>query len=305
MLSCAVCFFSFANNMTEFPQNTARRYTLTIACPDRVGIVAAVSGFLTTHQGWIVEANHHSDHAANWFFMRHEILADSLPFHLAEFRERFAPIADEFSMQWKITDSARKKRVVILVSKQDHCLYDLLYRWKSQDFPFDIPCVISNHNDLRGFVEWHGIPYFHVPVKADQKSSAYAEIERIFAEHAGDVMVLARYMQILSPDLCTRYHGQIINIHHSFLPSFVGAKPYHQAHARGVKLIGATCHYVTSELDAGPIIEQDVIRIDHSDSIEDMVRYGKDIEKAVLARGLKYHVEDRVLIHGNKTVVFK
>ena len=165
--------------------------------------------------------------------------------------------------------------------------------------------MISNHDALRGFVEWHGIPFHHVPVNKDNKASAYAEIRRIFDDVRGDTMVLARYMQILSPEMCAAYPGRILNIHHSFLPSFVGAKPYHQAYTRGVKLIGATCHYVTSELDQGPIIEQDVIRIDHSDSVDDMVRYGKDIEKAVLARGLRYHLEDRVLVHGNKTVVFR
>ncbi len=208
-------------------------------------------------------------------------------------------------MKWKISDSAVKKRVVILVSKQEHCLYDLLARWRAQELEIEIPCVISNHETFRGFVEWHGIPFHHVPITPDTKQSAYAEIQRLFDEVKGDVMVLARYMQIIPPDLCERNLGKIINIHHSFLPSFMGARPYHQAYAKGVKLIGATCHYVTADLDQGPIIEQDVIRIDHSDSVEDMVRYGKDIEKAVLARGLRYHLEDRALIHRNKTIVFR
>ena len=282
-----------------------RRYTLTISCPDRVGIVAAVSAFIAGHRGWILEANHHSDHASLRFFMRHEILAESLPFGLEEFRARFAPIAGDFAMRWAIADSAVKKRVVILVSRQDHCLYDLLHRWRSQDFPFDIPCVVSNHEDLRGFVEWHGIPYFHVPVSRDDKDSAFRRVLEFYREHRGDTMVLARYMQILPPWLCEELPGRIINIHHSFLPSFAGARPYHQAFERGVKLIGATCHYVTADLDAGPIIEQDVIRIDHGDSVEDLVRYGRDIEKAVLARGVRCHVEDRVLLHGQRTVVFK
>jgi len=195
--------------------------------------------------------------------------------------------------------------VVILVSRQDHCLYDLLHRWRSQDFPFDIPCVISNHEDLRGFVEWHGIPYFHVPVARDGRDQAFRRVLELYRGHRGDTMVLARYMQILPPWLCDELPGRVINIHHSFLPSFAGARPYHQAFERGVKLIGATCHYVTAELDAGPIIEQDVIRIDHGDSVEDLVRYGRDIEKAVLARGVRCHVEDRVLVHGQRTVVFK
>jgi formyltetrahydrofolate deformylase len=284
---------------------SSRRFTLSLSCPDRVGIVAAVSSFVAGHKGWILEANHHADELAQRFFMRQEIQADSLPFDVAGFRAAFSPIADEFGMDWRISDSGSKKRVVILVSKQEHCLYDLLARWQSKELDIEIPCVISNHDTFRGFVEWHGIPFHHVPVQADNKPAAYAEVQRLFDESHGDTMVLARYMQILSPELCRDYPGRIINIHHSFLPSFVGAKPYHQAYARGVKLIGATCHYVTEELDQGPIIEQDVIRIDHSDAPEDMVRYGKDIEKTVLARGLRYHLEDRVLTHGNKTVVFR
>jgi len=282
-----------------------RFYTLAASCPDRTGIIARVTGFIAEHRGWILESSFHSDEEARRYFMRIEVKADSLPFMLAEFRARFAPIADELEMDWKITDSAVKKRVVVLVSKQEHCLYDLLARWQSKELDIEIPCVISNHDTFKGFVEWHGIPFHHVPVTADTKSQAYAEVRRLFEESRGDTMVLARYMQILSPELCAAYPGRILNIHHSFLPSFVGAKPYHQAWQRGVKLIGATCHYVTSELDQGPIIEQDVIRIDHSDSPDDMVRYGKDIEKTVLARGLRYHLEDRVLAHGNKTVVFR
>jgi formyltetrahydrofolate deformylase len=282
-----------------------RFYTLTVSCPDRVGIVARVSGFIAQHGGWILETNLHADREAKRYFMRIEVKADSLPFLLAEFRDRFRPIAEDFQMDWKITDSAVKKRVVVMVSKQEHCLYDLLARWQSKELDIEIPCVISNHQTLQGFVEWHGIPFLYVPITPDNKAAAFAEIARIFEDVRGDCMVLARYMQILSPALCASLPGRIINIHHSFLPSFVGAKPYHQAYERGVKLIGATCHYVTEELDQGPIIEQDVIRIDHSDSAEDMVRYGKDIEKTVLARGIRYHLEDRVLVHGNKTVVFR
>jgi formyltetrahydrofolate deformylase len=285
--------------------SSTRRYTLKLSCPDRVGIVASVSAFIASNQGWITEANYYSDAYARRFFMRQEILADSLPFDIEELRKRFSPIADEFGMTWSISDSARKKRVVLMVSKQEHCLYDLLSRWHAQELNIDIPCVISNHETFRGVVEWHGITFHHVPVVADNKEAAYNRVIKLFDDAAGDVMVLARYMQILSPQMCERYPGQIINIHHSFLPSFVGSKPYHQAFERGVKLIGATCHYVTSELDQGPIIEQDVIRIDHSDEPEDLVRYGKDIEKAVLARGLRYHLEDRIITHGNKTVVFR
>ena len=288
-----------------------RFYTLTASCPDRTGIIARVTGFFAEHKGWILESSFHADPGvegeAARYFMRIEVRADSLPFMLAELRERFAAVAAELQMDWQIADSAVKKRVVVLVSKQEHCLYDLLARWQSKELDIEIPCVISNHDSLKGFVEWHGIPFHHVPVSADadNKVRAFAEMRRIFEEVRGDTVVLARYMQILSPEICAAYPRRILNIHHSFLPSFVGAKPYHQAYQRGVKLIGATCHYVTADLDQGPIVEQDVIRIDHSDSPEDMVRYGKDIEKTVLARGLRYHLEDRVLVHGNKTVVFR
>jgi formyltetrahydrofolate deformylase len=282
-----------------------RFYTLSASCPDRSGIIARVTGFIAAHGGWILESSFHADDTERRYFMRIEVRADSLPFMLGEFRQRFAPVAQALEMDWQITDSAVKKRVVVLVSRQEHCLYDLLARWQAKELDIEIPCVISNHETLKGFVQWHGIPFHHVPVAPENRAQAFAEVRRLYEESRGDTMVLARYMQILPPDLCAAFPGQILNIHHSFLPSFVGAKPYHQAYARGVKLIGATCHYVTSELDQGPIIEQDVIRIDHSDAPEDMVRYGKDIEKTVLARGLRYHLEDRVLVHGHKTVVFR
>ncbi len=279
-------------------------YRLNIACPDRVGIVAAVSQFLAQYGGWIVEANHHSDVSTNWFFMRQEIAADSVTVSLAELREKFALLAAEFNMEWTLLDAAVRKRVILMVSREAHCLTNLLYRWRSSEMYFDLACVISNHDDLRSYVEWHKVPFYHIPVTPERKPAAFAEIRRLFEDHAVDSIVLARYMQILPPDLCADFSGKIINIHHSFLPSFVGAKPYHQAAQRGVKLIGATCHYVTEELDAGPIIEQDVVRISHSHSIDDMIRLGADVETLVLAKGLRYHLEDRVLIHGNKTIVF-
>jgi formyltetrahydrofolate deformylase len=283
--------------------SNTHRYTLTVSCPDRAGIIAAVSGFIAQHGGFIVEASYHTELEASRFFMRQEIRADSLPFDASEFRKRFAPLAQEFGMDWQLADSAQKKRLVILVSKQDHCLNDLLHRWRSGELQVDIPCVISNHEDLRSFVEWHGIPFVHIDMQ--DKATAFEQIAARFEQYRGDCMVLARFMQILPPALCSRFPGRIINIHHSFLPSFVGAKPYHQAYLRGVKLIGATCHYVTEELDAGPIIEQDTVRIDHGDTVDDLVRYGRDIEKTVLSRGLRYHVEDRVLVCGNKTIVFR
>ncbi|MBU1215642.1 MAG: formyltetrahydrofolate deformylase [Gammaproteobacteria bacterium] len=284
--------------------SNTHRYTLTITCPDRSGIIAAVTGFIAEHGGFITEASYHTEQDAQRFFMRQEMRADSLPFDAATFREKFKPLAGEFNMTWQLTDSANKKRLVVLVSKQDHCLDDLLHRWRSGELQVDIPCVISNHEDLRSFVEWHGIPFIHVDMSGN-KEEAFQHIAALFDQHRGDAMVLARFMQILPPWLCQRYPGRVINIHHSFLPSFVGAKPYHQAYQRGVKLIGATCHYVTDELDAGPIIEQDTVRIDHGDTPDDLVRYGRDIEKTVLARGLRYHVEDRVLVCGNKTIVFR
>lgn len=284
--------------------SSPRRYTLIISCPDRAGIIAAVSGFIAQHGGFIVEASYHTEQEAQRFFMRQEILADSLPFDAEEFRRRFAALAKEFAMSWQLSDSAQKKRLVILVSQQDHCLNDLLHRWRSGELLVDIPCVISNHEDLRSFVEWHRIPFIHIDMQ-NNKATAFEQIAALFEQHHGDCMVLARFMQILPPSLCRRFPGRIINIHHSFLPSFVGAKPYHQAYQRGVKLIGATCHYVTDELDAGPIIEQDTVRIDHGDTVDDLVRYGRDIEKTVLSRGLRYHVEDRVLVCGSKTIVFR
>ena len=282
---------------------SSRRYTLTLSCPDRVGIVAAVSNFFAQHGGWIVEASYHADAVTGKFFMRQEILADTLPFSADVLRKIYAELAQAFAMDWHLSDSEQKKRLVILVSKQDHCLNDLLHRWRSGELVVDIPCVISNHQDLRSFVEWHGIPFHYVPMS--EKEAAFTKVAELFNQYQGDTLVLARFMQILPAEMCRQFAGRVINIHHSFLPSFAGAKPYHQAFERGVKLIGATCHYVTEVLDDGPIIEQDTVRIDHGDSVEDMVRYGRDIEKTVLARGLRYHVEDRVLVCGNKTVVFK
>lgn len=279
-------------------------YRLLISCPDQVGIVAAISDFIAKYNGWITEAHQYTDPDNQWFFMRYVVKADSLPFDIEKFRKLFSPIAEKFSMNWEITDSYVKKKAVLMVSRQSHCLSELLYHWRSGDIEFDIPCVISNHDDLRSYVEWHGIPYHHVPVDPDNKQPHFDKVRQHIEEVDADAIVLARYMQIIPPELCESYPGQIINIHHSFLPSFIGARPYHQAAERGVKLIGATCHYVTSELDAGPIIEQDVIRVNHHNSTEDMVRLGKNVEKIVLTQGLRFHLEDRVLIHGNKTIVF-
>ena len=283
-----------------------RRYVLTVTCPDRIGIVAAVSGFIADHGGSVLEAAQHGDLSTGRFFLRIEMIADTLPFDREGFDRRFAPVAEEFQMTWQLTDTDVRKRVVILVSREGHCLADLLYRWQSGDLPCDIPCVVSNHQTLRPAVEAHGIAFHYVPVGREEgeREKAFAEITRRFDEAGGDVMVLARYMQILPPELCGRYPGRIVNIHHSFLPSFAGARPYHQAFERGVKLIGATCHYVTADLDDGPIIEQDTRRIDHTDTAEELMRIGRDIERTVLAQGLRWHLQDRVLLNGTRTVVF-
>ncbi len=281
-----------------------RRFVLTVTCPDRTGIVAAVTGFIASHGGWVVEAAQHGDLVTGRFFQRIEVLADTLPFGIAEFGTRFYDVARTFDLDWHVSDTEAPKQVVILVSREDHCLADLLHRWRHGELPCDIPLVISNHPDLRPLVEGHGIEFDHVPFPADGKTEAFAEIVSRFDAAHGDVMVLARFMQILPADVCARYPGRIINIHHSFLPSFAGARPYHQAFERGVKLIGATCHYVTAELDAGPIIEQDTTRIDHADTVEELLRVGRDIERSVLVRGLRWHLEDRVLLNGSRTVVF-
>ncbi len=282
------------------------RLRLIASCPERVGIVARVSTFLADRQASIMEANQYSDDRSQTFFMRSEFVIDGDKYPLSRFEEEFRPLADELGMEWRLADANRRQRVVLLVSKYDHCLAYLLHRRKVGDLGFDVPCVISNHDDLRSLVEWYGIPYHHVPVPKDTegKQAALEKTAEIIGEANPDTIVLARYMQIFPPWLCERYRHRVINIHHSFLPSFVGAKPYHQAEERGVKLIGATCHYVTEELDAGPIIEQDVARIRHSDSIKDMIRLGKDVENAVLSRGLRYHLEDRVIVNGNKTILF-
>ncbi|MBY4676663.1 formyltetrahydrofolate deformylase [Marinobacterium arenosum] len=281
-----------------------RRYRLVLSCPDRVGIVAMVSNFISSHGGSIADANQHSDPTTGWFFMRVEISAGSLPFTLEQLEEAFSPIAQSFNMSWQISDSNKPKRVVLMASREAHCLADLLYRYHEGELDCEIPCVISNHDDLRSMVEWHKIPYYHVPVDPADKQPHFDRVSELIREHQADVVVLARYMQILPADICAEYERRVINIHHSFLPSFAGAKPYHQAHERGVKLIGATCHYVTQELDAGPIIDQDVIRISHRDLPEEMVRLGRDVEKTVLSRGLRWHLEDKILVQGNKTVVF-
>ena len=288
--------------------STERRFVISLGCPDRTGIVSRVSGFLAEHGGWILEAGHHTDPTTGWFFTRQEVRADSLPFDLAELRERFADVAAELGdeAEWQIHDTSEKRRAVILVSRESHCLHDLLGRIGSGELEVDLRAVIGNHPELGPITEAHGVPFHHVPFGggATAKAEAFEQVRELVEAHDPQAIVLARFMQVLPPELCERWAGRAINIHHSFLPSFAGARPYHQAHERGVKLIGATCHYVTPELDAGPIIEQDVIRVDHTDDVPHLVRKGRDIEKLVLARGLRSHLEHRVLVHGKRTVVF-
>ena len=277
-------------------------FRLVIDCPDQTGLVAVVSKFLADHGANILEASHHTDIRLNRFFMRHEIAADSLSLNHQTFTQEFSKLATQFEMRWRLSDSAKPTRVALLASKESHCLNDVLHRWHTGELQCDIPCIIANHEQMREYAQWYDVP-FHL-INFDNKVAAFAEIETLLRTYDIDLTVLARFMQIIPDAMCKRLAGKIINIHHSFLPSFAGAKPYQQAYDRGVKLIGATCHYVTSDLDEGPIIEQEVMRISHSDAPEDMVRKGKRCEVNALANGLRYHLQDRVIIHQSKTLVF-
>jgi formyltetrahydrofolate deformylase len=279
--------------------------TLTITCPDTVGIVAAVSGFLADHDAFIEEAAQYGDLTSKRFFMRCVFSPGAKSPPRAEMEKTFNAIARRFQMIWHMYERSKRSRVVILVSKLGHCLNDLLHRYQTGTLPIDVAAVISNHTDMQSLVEWHGIPFLHLPVDQASKSAQNKELRDELERIAPDLVVLARYMQILSPDLCDSLSGRCINIHHSFLPSFKGAKPYHQAYQRGVKLIGATAHYVTTDLDEGPIIDQAVERVDHTHMPDDLVAVGRDMENVVLARAVRYHIDHRVLINGTKTVVFK
>jgi len=278
---------------------------LLLSCPDRKGIVAAVAGFIAQHGGNILHADEHGDHDSNTFLMRVEFDPAQLDLPLSDFVFQFSPIAAEFGMQWRLAPSDVRPRMAILVSKYDHCLVDLLYRHQSGELTCDIPCIVSNHPDNQPIADFYRIPFFLVPVEKQNKPAAERQILALLERHAVDLVVLARYMQILSTDFVNKYPSRIINIHHSFLPAFVGGRPYHQAFDRGVKLIGATSHYVTEALDDGPIIEQDVARVSHRDSVEDLIQKGRDLEKVVLSRAVRWHIENRILLYGNKTVVFE
>jgi len=275
-----------------------------ISCPDRKGVVAAISDFVFRHNGNILHADEHADGESNLFLMRVEFDSAEFDIDLADFSRHFTPIADKFEMQWRLARSNYRPKMIILVSKYDHCLVDLLYRHKSGELQCDIPLIISNHADNQPIADFYGVSYVTIPVPKDGKRQAEEKILGLLQQHNPDFMVLARYMQILSNEFVNQYPQRIINIHHSFLPAFVGARPYHQAFIRGVKLIGATSHYVTEVLDDGPIIEQDVVRISHRDSLDDLLQKGRDLEKVVLSRAVRWHIDNRVLLYGNKTVVF-
>jgi formyltetrahydrofolate deformylase len=278
-------------------------FILTVVCPDTIGIVAAVSGYLRDQGFFVEESNHFGDRDTHRFFLRTRFRPTGKAFSRIDFDRGFETIADSFKMDWQVYDNTIRPRVLLLVSRHEHCVNDLLYRYRTGALPVEIPAIVSNHADLAALAEWHRVPFFHVPVTADTKPAAEARLIEIIDDTQADVIVLARYMQILSSTLCARYPGKIINIHHSFLPGFKGAQPYRMAHEHGVKLIGATAHYVTTELDEGPIIEQRVERVDHTHSISDLVSVGRDVESLTLAQAVKLHIEHRIFLNGRKTVV--
>ena len=280
-------------------------FILTVVCPDTIGIVAAVAGYLRDQGHFVEESAHFGDRDTGRFFLRTRFTPQEGPFSRRAFEPGFQKIAQRFEMDWQVFDTNVLPRVLILVSRHDHCLNDLLYRYRTGALRMALPAIVSNHMDLAGLAEWHRVPYFHVPVTAETKPQAEARLLEIVEDTQAEVVVLARYMQVLSDDLCRRLEGRIINIHHSFLPGFKGAKPYHKAHEHGVKLIGATAHYVTPELDEGPIIEQTVERVDHTDSPDDMAAVGRDVESITLARAVKLQIEHRVFLNGRKTVVLR
>lgn len=286
---------------------TAPSMILTFTCTDRVGIVAAVTSALARCDGFITDSQQYADLESGHFFMRVVFQSGGVgfPADISALHATIAPIADQFGFDWSLTSSAEKPRVLIAVSKTSHCLNDLLHRWSIGSLPVDIVGVVSNHETLRNMTEWHGLPYHHLPVDPADKAAQETALLALFADSGAELLVLARYMQILSPATAAALTGRCINIHHSFLPSFKGAKPYHQAHARGVKLIGATAHFVTTDLDEGPIIEQAAERVDHRASVEQMIATGRDIEAQVLARAVGWIAERRVLLNGARTVVFR
>ena len=278
--------------------------TLLITCPDTKGIVAAIADFLYQHNANILHADQHQDAENSLFLMRVEWDLKDFSLDEASFAGAFQGIAKTYKMAWELKFSKDKPLMAIMVSQYDHCLADLLHRYKNNELQCEIPLIISNHLDAQKLAEFYGIPFFHIPVEKDKKKEAEAEQFALFDKFQVDFIVLARYMQILSEDFVKRYPQRVINIHHSFLPAFIGARPYHRAFERGVKLIGATSHYVTEVLDEGPIIEQDIDRISHRDQVEDLIQKGRDLERIVLSKAVRWHIENRILIYANKTVIF-
>jgi formyltetrahydrofolate deformylase len=289
--------------LAEYSQRS-RSSVLLISCPDRKGLVAVISNFIFAHDGNILHADEHRDEETNLFLMRVEFDPSGMNVSLDELAAEFTPIATSYEMQWRLAKNTRRPRMGIMVSQYDHCLADLLYRHKAGELDCDIPVVISNHTATERLAGFYGAKFVQTPVTRETKSEVERQQIRLLREHECDLVVLARYMQILSPTFVARYPAAIINVHHSFLPAFTGARPYQAAHARGVKLIGATSHYVTEILDDGPIIEQDVARISHRDQVDDLVARGRDLERLVLSRAVRWHLNRRILCYGNKTVVF-
>ena len=277
---------------------------LLLSCPDKKGIVASVSQFIYEHNGNIVHAEQYTDTKKGQFFMRIEWELDDFDLGKKEIPEAFSPLAQQFQMKWMLCFTDYVPNIAIFVSKAPHCLYEILLRHSAGEILANIKLIISNHPDLRPVAETFGIPFYFLPITPETKSDVEKQELAVLKKHHIDLIILARYMQILTSEFIAHYPNRIINIHHSFLPAFVGSRPYHQARERGVKIIGATSHYVTPELDAGPIIEQDVIRVSHRDSVEDLIRKGRDIEKLVLARAIKLHLENRILVYENKTIIF-
>ncbi|MEU0946811.1 formyltetrahydrofolate deformylase [Streptomyces canus] len=282
-----------------------REFVLTLSCPDRSGLVHAVTGFLVRHSGNIQESQQFDDRLQDRFFMRVHFDVSDPATTLEDLRSGFAPVAEAYRITWQLRNAATPTRTLIMVSKFGHCLNDLLFRQRTGALGIEVPAIVSNHRDFAPLAESYGIPFHHVPVTPETKADAEARLLELVDRLDIDLVVLARYMQILSNDLCKQLEGRAINIHHSFLPSFKGARPYVQAHERGVKLVGATAHYVTPDLDEGPIIEQDVIRVNHAQSAESLVTLGRDVEAQVLARAVEWHCQSRVMINGHRTVVFR
>lgn len=298
-----------AAQTTTLSQNSlphSEGLVLTLSCPSTLGIIHAVSGVMVEHGYNILELTQFNDRPGGRFFLRVHAVPEHLEASAPEaVREAFAPVAEQFGMEWELRSPTERRRVLIMVSKAEHCLNDLLFRTKKGDLPIDIVAVVSNHPDHQGLVEWHGIPFFHVPVTPETKEQAEAQLLEVVDRFSVDLVVLARYMQILSDSLARQMEGRVINIHHSFLPSFKGSKPYHQAFERGVKTVGATAHYVNSELDEGPIIAQRVVEVDHTYTPEDLVAAGRDTECKALSEAVRWHSEGRVVLHGGKTVVLR